>query len=277
MSTDRGGTWKDCGPLQDGLDLTDHVKGHSQYLLKFHTCAKKLLNSGLTMTTVCQANSSVLPRLKDGDTTVRFQASGQAVVSAGPELPLAKSHLVAGKFGTPRVTLALATPRGAPVAAVYAAAHVNSSNPPRPDVKYQIEWSGDDGKTWQPVVADWNIPRMGDEPSDFWSQSMCWGSTAIKKQPASRVYVRFRNNGGKSYARAEMHLVYKTPGADETEVTFDWVDDAGPHQANHRVPAGAGDRGDSWTIATGQNVRMRWVEFEPMTKRPAGASPTPAP
>jgi hypothetical protein len=34
VSTDRGATWQDCGPFRDGMDLTDRVKGHRQYLLR---------------------------------------------------------------------------------------------------------------------------------------------------------------------------------------------------------------------------------------------------
>ena len=43
-------------------------------------------------------------------------------MSAGPNLPQAVPHVVAGKFDSPAVTLDLRTPRGEPVAAVYAAA-----------------------------------------------------------------------------------------------------------------------------------------------------------
>ena len=82
------------------------------------------------MTTVCQANAAILPRLKDNGSEVRFQASRQAVVSAGPNVPQAQAHIVDGKFGTPKVTLELTTPRGESAVMLYAAAHVQSSNPP---------------------------------------------------------------------------------------------------------------------------------------------------
>src|SRR5262249_9569418 len=162
-SVDQGATWHDCGTLSDTLDLTDQAKGQRQYSLRFHAAAKSLARSGLTITTVCQANPAVMPRLRDEETKVDFQASGRGVVSAGPTRPQATAHLVEGKFGTPRVTLRLATPRREPVAAVYAAAHVQSGNPPRPDVQYHIDVSLDGGKTWQPMLKEWTISRRGEE------------------------------------------------------------------------------------------------------------------
>ncbi len=258
VSTDHGRTWQSCGRFRDGLDLTDRVKGRRQYWIRLGSSARDLLDSGLTMTTVCQLNSSIVPRLKEGGSEVRFAASGNAVVSAGPELPLAEAHIVEGKFGTPRVTLELAAPRGERPVAIHAAAHVQSGSPPNPDVKYQIDVSTDGGKSWKPLVKDWTIPRRGEEPPDFWSQSFCWGSGDLDAREATSVRVRFRNDGGKSYARAEAHLVYRTKGSDATRVTFSWEDDAGRHREAHVFLANAG----TWKVPTGRNVRTRWVEFE---------------
>src|SRR5258707_662431 len=36
VSVDRGRVWQDCGKFANGLDLTDRVKGHRQYWLRFH-------------------------------------------------------------------------------------------------------------------------------------------------------------------------------------------------------------------------------------------------
>src|SRR5205823_4787548 len=85
-----------------------------------------------------QANAATMPRLKDGGSKVTFQASNQAVVSAGPNLAQARPHVVAGKFGSPTVTLEIATPRKESIVAIHAAAHVQSSTPPSPDVQYRI-------------------------------------------------------------------------------------------------------------------------------------------
>jgi hypothetical protein len=258
VSTDRGATWQDGGELADRLDLTDFAKGRRQYRLRLHAGARQLAKAGLTITTVCQANAATMPRLKDGGSKVSYQASQQAVVSAGPNLPQARGHVVDGKLGSPAVTLEVAAPRKEPVVAVFAAAHVMSSSPPRSEVKYRIDFSTDGGKTWQAMVKDWSITRRGDEPGDFWSQSMCWGSLDFADPVPGPVRVRFANTGGKAYARAEAHLVYRTGTTDTTKVTFAWTDDAGDHENAHTV---AGKEA-SWTVPTGRDVRTRWVEFE---------------
>jgi hypothetical protein len=269
VSTDQGRSWQGCGDFADGLDLTDRVKGRRQYWLRFHAGAKALRDAGLAMVTVCQANPSVMPRLKDGGTRVKFLASGRAVVSAGPNRPQAEAHLVAGRFDSPQVTLEVATPRREEALTVYAAAHVHSGNPPRPDVAYQIDYSPDGGKTWKPVVKDWVIPRRGHEPADFWSQSLCWGSADVDGR-ARAVQVRFHNSGAKAYARCEAHLAYRVAGRDATKVTFDWSDEGGAHRAAARF-AGGGDGPASWALRTGRQVRTRWVEMEPV--RDDGADP----
>jgi hypothetical protein len=261
LSIDRGRTWQDCGKFIDGLDLTDRVKGRRQYHLRFQTGAKNLEKSSLAITTICQANLCVIPRLKDNGSDVRFIASDRAVTSAGPNLEQAQTHLVDGKFGTPKVTLALTAPRGERAVAIHAAAHVVSSNPPRPEVKYQIEVSVDGGRTWKSAVKDWTISRRGDEPKDFWSQSLCWGSLELGEGVSTEVRVRFRNDGGKNYARCEAHLVYHTAGKDSTKVTFSWTDDRGPRQASHVF---AHNEPAVWTLPTGRDVQTRWVEYEPV-------------
>jgi hypothetical protein len=111
------------------------------------------------------------------------------------------------------------------------------------------------------MVADWTIPRRGEEPRDFWSQSFSYGSAAVNATSPARV--RFRNSGGKSYLRAEAHLVYKTGAVDATKVTFDWTDDKGPHRESHVFDGRAGN----WHLSTGRNAQTRWVEFEPVVRR----------
>ncbi|HTU88635.1 MAG TPA: hypothetical protein VMF69_00925 [Gemmataceae bacterium] len=264
LSTDQGRSWQDCGSFADGMDLTDRVKGRRQYWIRFHAGAKELAKTGLTMTTVCQANPCTMPRLKDNGSRVQFLDSGRAVASAGPNIRQAEAHLIAGKFGKPNVTLEVAAPRQETALAVHAAAHVLSGNPPQADVKYQIDFSTDAGKTWQAMVKDWTVSRRGQEPRDFFSQSFCWGKAEWGNSSASAVRVRFRNNGGKSYARAEVHLLYRTRGSDATKATFDWTDAEGPHRAAHRFESCRGRAQPlAWDVPTGRKVQTRWVEFEP--------------
>jgi hypothetical protein len=260
VSVDQGKTWKDAGALSDGLDLTDHVKGFRQYLLRLGAGPKALAGSGLTIRTVCEVSVSIIPRLKDGGTKVTFESSGKGVVSAGPTLPQAQAHVVDGAFGTRAVTLELAAPRKEPVQTVVAVAQVASSCPPNPEYKYQIEYSSDGGKGWKPVVKDWTVARRGDEPGDFWSMSLNYGSVDLADAPSAPIRVRFKNDGGKNYLRAELHLLYKAAGTDGTKVTFDWKDDAGDHRESHVFAAG---KPAPWDLKTGKNVVTRWVEYEP--------------
>ena len=264
VSVDQGGTWQECGAFSDGLDLTDLVKGHRQYFVRFGAGAKALANSDLTLTTVCQVNAAVLPRLKDDGTRVTFAASNRAVISAGPNQEQARTHIVHGDFNTPNVTLELASPRERPISAIHAAAHIASGNPPAPEIKYQIEYSIDGGQNWKPIVKDWTIPRRGDEPTDFWSQSFCYGSTEVPESNARSVRVRFRNDGGKRYLRAEVHLVYLTPASDGTKVTFDWSETSGPRREVHIFHS---DASEPWDLKTGKGVQACWVEFEPTLSR----------
>ena len=78
--------------------------------------------------------------------------------------------------------------------------------------------------------------------------------------------VRFRNSGGKGYARCEAHLVYRTGGSDATRVSFAWKDDRGERRAAHTFN-GTEKGAVAWTIPTGRDVRTRWVEFEPVKER----------
>lgn len=266
VSVDQGRTWHDGGMLRDRLDLTDLVKGRRQYFLRFSAGAKQLAGSKLTMTTVCQANPSVFPRLNDGGTRVDFAASGQAIVSAGPNIEQARTHLIDGAFGSPKVSLELKTPRGEPAVAIHAAAHVFSGNPPNPDVKYFIDYSADGGATWEPIVGDWTIPRRGDEPGDFWSQSLCWGKAELKGPPTTTFQVRFRNTGGRNYARCEAHLVYRVSSSDATRVTYSWKSSGETHEQSQvvRVSPDAPEQAVSWNIPTRERVRTEWVEMTPV-------------
>ena len=262
VSVDGGHTWKDAGTFKHGLDLTDHVKGHRQYHLRLGAGAKQLLDSGMTITTVCQAAVSVLPRLKDSGTRIEHAVSGHALQSAGPTLAQARPCVIEGGFDTPRVTLQLATPRGEGTRIIHAAAHIASSTAPNPDIKYQIEYSLDSGRTWQPVVRDWQIVRQGVEPPDFWSQSLCYGSVKLPAEVnATTARIRFRNDGGKKYLRAEAHLEYAVPNRDALRVTYAWEDDKGPHQQSHDFT-----NNSPWDLPTGSAVQTRWVELAPISR-----------
>lgn len=258
ISVDQGGSWQKGGKLEGELDLTDFAKGRRQYWLRFGAGAKDLAEADISIRTICQAAVGVLPRLKEDGTKVRFEASRRAVVSAGPNLPQAKAHVVSGAFGTPQLTMEISTPRREQALEVFAAAHIASGNPPSPDVKFQIEYSIDGGQSWKPIVKDWPIPRRGEEPPDFWSQSLCYGSAELEGA-TSNALVRFRNSGGRNYLRAEAHLVYRTKSQDATTVTYAWTDTEGEHQQAHTFAPNGKD--EDWNVATGKNVKTRWAEM----------------
>lgn len=261
VSVDRGQQWHSVGRLSDNMDLTDLVKGHCQYWLRFDAPASNLMDSELEIVTVCQANPALFPHLKDHGSQVSYAATGNAVVSAGPNLRQAESHLIEGAFGTDFVVLELSPPRDELVQRVYAAAHVASSNPPNPDVRYDIDLSTDAGHPWQPVAEDWRIVHRGVEPDDFWSQSLCYGDQGIKGDSVGPIRIRFRNDGGKPFLRAEAHLVYRLrEPQDRCRVTMAWSDDeAQDRRAEQTIE---GDHPTSWKVDTGGNVRMHWVQTE---------------
>ena len=129
---------------------------------------------------------------------------------------------------------------------------------------YYIEYSTDGGDTWEHILFSWHISRRGDEPGDFWSQSLCWGRAVIKRGRDKPVLVRFRNTGKRNYLRAEAHLVYSVPSYDEaTRVTFAWTDDFGPHQASNEF---SWERPVPWHLPTKNKVETKWVEFEPIAQ-----------
>jgi len=260
VSVDRGGAWIEGGRLAGAPDFTDEVKGRQPYWLRLGAGAAALAAANVEIRTVCQLNAAILPRLKDGGTRVEFEASGLAVVSAGPGRTEAAPEVVDGGFDTPRVTLKLKAPRNEPVRAIHAAAHVASSNPPDPRVKYQIEFSTDGGRNWKPVVKDWNVPRRGGEPDDFWSQSFCHGAIELPESVAGEALVRFRNDGGKRYMRAEAHLVYETDNRGGVAVEYVWEDDAGLRRSVKTVAVPVGER-VAWDVPTGAGVKTKWVEF----------------
>ena len=262
LSVDRGRTWIDAGRFADGLDLTDHVKGYRQYRLRLGAGAKTLTGTTLSTTTVCQASVSVIPRLKDGGTRVHFENSGRAVVSAGPTREQASTHLVDGAFGSPTATLELSLPPGGTPVSLHASSHMMSYTEPNPRVKYQIEGSTDGGKTWTPVVKDWQIVRLGTGPKSGWSQSYVWGDREVTG--GGPIRIRFSNDGRVEILRAEAHLVYRTPPKDGTRVTFDWTDEAGPHRESHDFPAA---KAPDWDLKTGKGVVTRWVEYAPVPVR----------
>ncbi len=255
VSTDGGASWQEAGTFRDGLDLTDAVKGHRQYHLRFDAPVSHLKTADITITTVCQANVATFPRLKDDSTRIRYEAGGRGIVSYGPNQPQAGPRIVEGAFDSPKVTLEFATPRGEPIRALHVAAQIASSNPPREDIAYHIEYSLDGGTTWVALLKDGRIHRRGVEPEDFWSQSMWDATLDLPQNTADKVRVRFHNTGGKRYLRVDGHLLYPVSGT-TSKVTFAWTDSAGEHLQTKLL-----DHREIWELPTRTAVKTRWVEL----------------
>jgi hypothetical protein len=260
VSTDCGQSWQSKVPAAGSVDLTDQVKGHGQYLLRLETGPNTLRDGDATIVTVCQVNSSVIPRLKSGSNKITYAASGRALYSAGPNRDQAGAHVVGGDMDQAGgVTLELATPRGESVVEVYAASHNRSGNPPPADVSYSIDCSLDDGGTWKPIVSDWRIQRRQPEPADLWSQSFTYGHSELATRP-KQVQIRFDNTGRKTYRRVEAHLMYQVARPTAAKVTFAWTEDGGTEKrAARQVDSTA--QPQSWTIDTAGIVQTRWVEI----------------
>lgn len=285
VSVDGGKTWDAvtglAGATNPGaaVELTDVVKGQSQYLLAFKASAATLATKSISWRTICQANPATFPRLHDGTNRVTFQASGLGLADAGPTRDQAAAHVVDGAMDTRTVTLELRTPRGERPARIYAAGWVASGNPPDPATAYAIDCSADGGKTWRPVVKDWRVVRRGPEPAEFWSQGFIWGDAAVPPAGSgsgsggsgggggatsgSAVRVRFSNTGGKAFRKVEAHLAYEVADPSPTEVTFGWTE-AGKDSvrtAAHTFPATPGPANADWAVQAGKAVRTRWVEM----------------
>jgi hypothetical protein len=272
ISTDQGKTWQKApsGPTAPAsapagasgqtIDLTDLAKGHHQYWLRLEAPVKELAKADLTIRTVCQCSSSVIPRVRAGQNRVTFQSTGLAFLAAGPNLDQAAAHLVEGAMGTPGpITLELATPRKEKAVALYAASRQESASPPRPCC-YQIEYSTDGGKTYRPVVKDWTIVRHEPEPGDFWSQSFCWGDVPLD-DVAGPVRVRFSNDGGRKFQKVEAHLVYRVQNTSPVKVAYAWKEGAEVKRAERTYPGKAGPEDASWTFTAGPSAETFCVEY----------------
>lgn len=261
VSVDQGKTWQKAGEPKGGaLDLTDLVKGSHQYRLRLGAGPKDLAKAGLAIRTVCQCAATVVPHVKAGRNAVTAEATGRAVVSAGPNMAHAAAHVVDGAMGSKTVTLELAPPRKAPAVELYVAAHVQSGSPPS-DAAYTIEWSADGGQTWKPVLKDWRITRRPPEPDDWFSQSFLMANAPLDGATGP-VRIRYSNTGGRNFVRAEAHLVYEVGTASPLKVTYAWKDGDEVRQAARTFRLKAGRPDATWRFeAKGASPATQWVEY----------------
>jgi hypothetical protein len=258
VSVDQGASWTKAAETKDGMDLTDLVKGCHQYLLRFNAGAKALADSGLVIVTGCQSSPTIIPHVKSGRNTVTYEATGRGFISAGPNKGQAAARVVAGAMGTPEVTLRLEAPRGAPATAVHAAAHVACGSPPREAI-YNIDCSIDDGRTWQPVLKDYQVKRIPPEPGDWWSQALMQGRAALANARGP-VLVRFANTGGRSFMRVEAQLLHVVPNTSLLRVTYAWKENGVVRHATRTYSAGTACDA-SWSFDAGAAPETFYVEY----------------
>ncbi len=266
ISTNNGSTWSAELRLGDRLDLTDLVKGHHSYHLKFNASPSQLAETSITIHTVCMANDRLMPHLKSDGTAVLFGVSGKAVFAAGPNVDQAKPFIVSGGFGTDAVTMRVPSPNNARLLAVHAAAIVNSGSEPDDAISYRIDCSTDNGASWSPIVADWRVARIGYQKGDKAPWSFCFGDLDISESEATEVLVRFSNNGGVTFERAEVYLIYQAENSRPVLVTFDWDEQTAGQivskTASHTFEPVDRKELPSWNLETGKVVETNWVEMK---------------
>ena len=260
VSLDNMQTFSDPVDFQDGLDLTDLVKGRYQYWLKVLAAPSALAGKDLIITTRCMANGYVMPWLKADGTKVTFNASGLAVKTIGPQAESIRKNITDGGLDKDTFTVKLKTPHGEKIKTVYWATRSFTGCPPKPDLAFKAEYSVD-GKEWKVLLDNWRVnPPAPYAPPDTWSQSFFYGSKDVVGADAGEVSIRISNSKGKAYQMGQFSVVYETKNKGKTHVKYCW-DEAGHEKtAEHLYAAGAA-KDATWTIPTGKDPKVKWVEM----------------
>ncbi len=231
------------------LDFTDVVKGRHEYQIKFDLSPEAGLKA-LKMRTVTQVGRGVFPRLKDGGTTVTYQASGQSVIHGGPSQYLAellrRKDLEKEGFRVYQVE--------AP-GAIRGVAGVARANGPGFG-PWSVEFSLDGGKTWKAGMKDLKVtPQESDWGGGH--HVYAWAQMEFPDNKDARtVLVRF---GQGNIRHCQVFATYQRKNTSAMEVTYGWTEDGQSKKDTHRMKAGLAK--DTWTVPTGRNVQGQWVRF----------------
>ncbi len=250
VSVDGGQTWQKVG-LAAGefkIDFTDVVKGRHAYLIRFGLTQADGL-TGVKIRTVTQVGRGVFPRLKDGGTTVTYQASGESVIHGGPSQQLAeqfrRKDLEKDGYRVYQIKAAGAIRRAAGVARV---------NGPKGSA-WSVEFSLDGGKTWKPGTKDLQVAGDG----NLWEDGQAaytWAEMDFPKNRAKEVLIRF---GQGSILHCQVFATYASKNTSAMEVTYGWQEGDAAQEDTHTIKKGKAS--DAWTVPTGQGVKTRWVRF----------------
>jgi len=263
VSIDNMKSFSEPVDFTDGLDLTDLVKGHYQYWLKFMAPTSALAGKDVAITTRCMASAYVMPHLKPGGAQVTFNASGLAVESIGPQAESVKKNVTDGGMDKPSFTVKLKSPHGEKIKSVTWATISPTGCPPRPDLAFKAEYSTD-GKEWKILRDDWHVnPPQPYNPPDTWAFSFFFGTKDLTDNSAGEIQVRISNNKGAPYLTGQFSVTYEIEKPGRTKVIYCWDEGAQEKTAEHVYPAAA-NMDSSWKIATGNDPKLKWVEMTPV-------------
>lgn len=261
LSLDAMKNWSEPVDFVDGLDLTDQVKGHYQYWLRFHAPAQKLGGKGITIKTLCMANGYVMPHLKGGGSKITFNAGNKGYTSIGPQFKSIHANLAEGALNKPSFAVSFKSPAKRPIKEVWFMSWNSSWIKPKSDIVWKAEVSID-GKPWQVLKDDWRIkPMVPYKPKSTWSQSYFYGGGTIDGVKGNEAKIRISNNKGRPYFTGRFWLVYDVPAVSKTKVTFCW-DESGTEKKAEHIYSGDAKMDSSWTIPTGKTPVTKWIEME---------------
>jgi len=250
VSVDGGRTWAPVGMAagQFRIDFTDVVKGRHAYRIRFGLSPADGLKA-LKLRTVTQISRAVFPRLKDGGTTVTYEASGQSPIHGGPSQYLAEPLRRKDLESDGVRVYEICTP--GPVR--WASGVLRASGPGLGP--WSVEFSLDGGKTWRAGVKDVTL-KEGDSEWGGGRHAYAWAEMAFPDNASRSVLVRL---GKGNLYHCQIFATYESPNTSSLEVTYGWLENGRKRQDTHRIPVG--QTRDTWTIPTGQGVQGQWVRF----------------
>jgi hypothetical protein len=248
ISVDGGQNWQSIGAAAGDfkLDFTDAVKGRHQYLVRFHLSKAAGLKA-LQLRTVTQVGRGVFPRLKDGGTTVTYQASGRAVIHGGPSEYLAEQYRRKDLEQEGSRIYQIKAPGR--ITGASGVARVSGKGP------WSVEFSVDGGKTWQAGLKDLKVAGDGKLWDDGRS-AYAWAEMDFPKNKSKDVLIRF---GQGNIAHCQVFATCETKNTSPLRITYGWQEGDEVREDSHRVKSGG--MADTWTVPTGQAVKTKWVRF----------------
>lgn len=281
ISPDQGQTWHELPAQRDRIqwDLTEFVKGRYGWCLRLSWFGDAQLRE-LKMTTTCQVNQAMYPRLKPGGSTVTYRAGGRSVV---PVLPLLSDETATvqqyedrakrsanidfiGRRPGQRTAYNVRGPKPASVVfkvnspsdliGLSAAARFTVRSPSPPGAEYALSWSVDDGDTWK------QLGHVALPADNEFSSGWVYGKVDDIPADARSALVRVDLNGGgyqTGLVTAELYGLRKTAAPSAATITYGWTEDGRDREHSFEVPAGAITATSN--VPTGKSIRDKFVRI----------------